>query len=406
MSRRRSALAWALCLVAPSTWAQARPWTPAERSDFRAAVALVDGRRYDEARAAFQALYASTHDARILFNLAATAEAAGDAVGALDALERFAREAPPALLQQRSAAVESARARLSARVGVVRVAPEAPDLRAVVDGSPVETSALREGLRLNPGDHVVRLSAPRHAEREERVTLVAGATHTIDGALARTSALVTLRCEVAGAALRVDDRDAGRTPLGAPLDLAVGRHTLVLTHPTRRPFRTELTVTEDVALDAALEALPPAPAARPSPVVSLPRPRPPRPDTANGRRTTGWITLGAGAAVTVAGAIFLRAALQRIDEADEQLTRGREALPLCEAGMCPRRTTIDDVRASISAAEGDISKGTTGAVLSAVGLGVGVAAMGVGVVLLVRAPRPTRVVLAPWPGGLTLRAVW
>lgn len=141
---------------------------------------------------------------------------------------------------------------------------------------------------------------------------------------------VAVRVSPDGAVIRVDGRDAGKAPLAAPLRVAVGEHTVVVTAEGRRTETRTVAVAagEQVNLEVKLEsdAPPPAPVAEvtpppvepkvepapPPPVVSTPPvaaepATPPRnevpPRRGGALRVAAWVTTIAGLAALGGGLI-------------------------------------------------------------------------------------------------------
>jgi hypothetical protein len=98
-----------------------------------------------------------------------------------------------------------------------------------VDGAPHGVTPLR--AELPPGDHVVELRTDTERRRIP-VTLAAGAQVSQYFELARppqSTGELLVRTEPLGAAVTVDGKYVGRSPVGVP-DLSAGTHTVVMQH--------------------------------------------------------------------------------------------------------------------------------------------------------------------------------
>ena len=221
--------------------AQSTPGDPREaRRRFHRAVELTDEGVYPAAMAEFQRVFELTRNPAVLFNVSATYEAMGDFARALDALERFEREAPAALRAARRADVEAARGRLAARTGVLVVALDLPGLRATVDGEERDLDALRAGLRVNAGPRRVALRAPGFHPREQEVLVVGEARAVVAEPLDATLSSVSVRCAVPDAEVRVDGAPVATTPVASPLAVAEGRHRVEVRRAGYRSYQVEV----------------------------------------------------------------------------------------------------------------------------------------------------------------------
>lgn len=108
-----------------------------------------------------------------------------------------------------------------------------------VDGSP--RGALPGQYELAAGTRELLIQAPRHAERRLRFEVTGGGERQeLEVRLDPLYAPVTVASVPKGAAILVDGREIGRTPLEAELD--AGRHALAIVHPQFRRFESPITV--------------------------------------------------------------------------------------------------------------------------------------------------------------------
>jgi hypothetical protein len=168
--------------------------------------------------------------------------------------------------------------------------------------------------------------------------------------------------------VRVDDAVVPLAALGDPIVLEPGPHVVTATARDAAPYRSSIVLPEGahVALTVALEPVPAPASAVPPPAASgtqedntrraeMPSAREETQDA--GRRTVGWITVGAGAALLLgAGGVAL------LQGSDISTLNSR-----CPSGLC------DHVRKGSSTAM-DLESTRSGAVLEgtlALGLGAG-----------------------------------
>jgi hypothetical protein len=185
---------------------------------------------------------------------------------------------------------------------------------------------------------------------------------------------VTIRCNVAGATISVDDQVIGTTPLSNPVPMSAGIRRVSATHEGQAPVEERLSVaggdTLEVHLDFAFAAAPPA---EPAPVKAT-APPPPASVSADWRvperevrppnRLPPAIAFGVAAAGAAVGGIFGVLALDdrsRLDHA-------------CADKACP------------ASSQSDIQGLSRDAWVSNIGFGVAVAAVATGITLWLIAP--------------------
>ncbi len=309
-----AALVLGLSLLATSANARAQPdgVTEAEQEDpvvrearlhFERGRELATMRRFGEAADAFERSLAAVPRASTRFNLALCYYALAHYVEALGELERFVSEADP--VADAESLVEAQQMIGHARSTVAQLTLELSPVNAnvQVDGAALTGGAVRE-LRLNPGTHVVRVTAEGHAAALQEISLHEGADirRAIElEVIRRPSHLAVAVRPPAGvdgdAIVRVDG-----TEVSGELEVAPGTHRVVVEHPGLLPFEREVTLEEGQRLlvDAHLQRLP-------------------DPPTPLRRRPVLWV--GVGLAV-VAGAIGLGFGLSGRERAPSGGTTG------------------------------------------------------------------------------------
>jgi hypothetical protein len=154
----------------------------AARAAFMRGVAEAQAERFASAAAAFEQSYGLNPTTVALYNLASATSRTGRLRQAITAYERYLREGGATLPAERVRLVEANLIRLRGELAtvVLRVVPV--DVAVEVDGR-VETPA--EGrLQLDPGAHVVTLTAAGHTPLRQEITLTAAGTQVVEARLA------------------------------------------------------------------------------------------------------------------------------------------------------------------------------------------------------------------------------
>ena len=170
---------------------RAQEGTDDARAHYERGVALFDEARFDAALAEFEAAYALSGRASLLFNIGQIHGRLGHAVESADALSRYLAEARE-IGDERRAQVEAEIATQRARIGTVRVEVRsrgAPLAGAVISLDDVERGAhpLAEPLQASAGEHVLTVVADGHAPGRQRFRLAGLETRVIEVDLVPTA---------------------------------------------------------------------------------------------------------------------------------------------------------------------------------------------------------------------------
>ncbi len=217
--------------------------TPADRAR---ATALFERGRLDLARGALtEACAAFAESQRLdpaggtLLNLALCHERQGRFATAAREFREALSQARRDKKKSRVDAAETHLAALAAKLSRVTIrvpeAARAPGLSVSLDGAPVSPSAWGEPLELDPGEHVVRVTAPSRVAREVAVRVDAATTQTLEIApldplleVAPSSTPPVAASSSATAATAPPTPSGGRAPLVGWASLGLGAASLAV----------------------------------------------------------------------------------------------------------------------------------------------------------------------------------
>ncbi len=213
---------------------------------------LMDERKYDDALARYEEAQKLTpDDAAIFYNLSRIHELRGDAVAALENMERFVEKAAPDL-KRRVGNVDQVLAELRSRVTAVHLECSAPPLatagdtaaRALIlaNGRVVANGCRDQDVRLKAGRTELRAEADGYVGRRIDVDLVGGQRATVRVELAPrdTSGLLRLTSDPDHATVTSDGRDLGATPV--EVALSAGTHRLMFQADGHEPLELSIVV--------------------------------------------------------------------------------------------------------------------------------------------------------------------
>lgn len=142
------------------------------RELFQQGVAATQASDWVTAQDAFGRVYALTHRAEVLLNLATAQAQTGALLSAVESYRRFLQTASPELQTQHGEEARAALARVEARLPRLRVdGTIAAEHTVVLDGTALSRAELGVALPLDPGTHEVRLEGAEGVLDAETVTL-------------------------------------------------------------------------------------------------------------------------------------------------------------------------------------------------------------------------------------------
>jgi len=219
---------------ASSAWAQStHKVTKSDKTEAarlkKEADALMDQDRHADALVIYARAYELTADPALLYNQGRAFESLGEYPEALEKLERFDREASPAL-RARVPGLPDLLADLRGRIATLVVTTNAPGARLLVRDKAAGTIDDELRIKTRAGTATVEVVAEGYAPFKKDVDLAGGSVTKVDARLTpkKTDAIVIVRTRPS-ADIRVDERAVGRSPL--ELRLPPGKHTLVARAP-------------------------------------------------------------------------------------------------------------------------------------------------------------------------------
>jgi hypothetical protein len=231
---RRALAVFGLGLLATSVRAEPRDHARDEAHErFDRGLRLFNQGDAPGALAEFQRAYELVPNPTVLFNVGLVAEAMGDPVHAVEALDRVLR-APGNLGARELARAHEVRDEQAARVGRIALRGNVDGAEVEVDGTTVGRTPLAAPLQVGSGQHIVAVVRPGYAPVRRAVVVAGGVTANVEitlDALPGRLAHLTVRTRIPDAEVTVDDQVIGRTPLPASLALAPGQHAITLKRP-------------------------------------------------------------------------------------------------------------------------------------------------------------------------------
>jgi len=170
MSERVGIVALVLALglaAAPAIAAPSEADKAEARRHFEAGVAKAKVQHYDEAIKEFMRAYELSPSPTPLYNIAVARAENGQHVQAIEMFQRYLAEGGDMVPADRRAKVQTRMAELEAKLGTikVRVSPETAEL--LLDGRAIDVAAAAQGIRVEPGPHIVIATGEGLVTRKE-----------------------------------------------------------------------------------------------------------------------------------------------------------------------------------------------------------------------------------------------
>ena len=214
---------------------------------------LVEQHRFREAAAAFERAQHAFPSPRYVYNTVRAYHFAGEVDEALGRYQEFLDNEPERADRRE---VERWMEELQADSGILRIASEPPGAAIAIDGLPQRTPAPL-AKRLLAGNYEIVAELPGHVAVRRQVKVRRGVGDAVTLALAPlANATLAVDADVTGAAVFLDGRAVGDTPLRLP-DVAPGPHVLRVEAADRQPHEqlVSLASGDTLAVAVALEPL-------------------------------------------------------------------------------------------------------------------------------------------------------
>lgn len=227
------------------------------RQRFDRGLALYNAGDSVGALAEFRRAHQLTGHAVVLFNLALVHASLGQAVEAVQALEKLESADYSALGPERAAQARRVHDEQRLRVGVLDVRSNVEHALVQIDGVDVARTPAPP-LRVTAGAHLVGIFAPGYEPRRFSVIVAGRATERIDAELAPLAeppAMLRISANVPDVEVRSGGQLLARTPLTGELALKAGSYDLEFTRPGYAPERRSVVLhsgrTSDLAVPLA-----------------------------------------------------------------------------------------------------------------------------------------------------------
>jgi hypothetical protein len=221
----------------------------ASRALLRQGNERLDKGQYEQALDKFRQAYERFPSPKLFFGEGQALAGLGRNVEALSTFQRFLAEARDAGPEHQAEARQQLELLLQ-KVGRIQVRCNREGALVRVDGKEQGTTPLPGPIVVEPGEHKLHLEWEGEYKASV-LAVVAGATLPADVTFEPKPAAVSVRCNREGALVRLDGKDAGKTPLAAPLSVVVGEHDLVLEYQGENQSR-RLVVAEGEAISVEL----------------------------------------------------------------------------------------------------------------------------------------------------------
>ncbi len=245
-ARTLAQLSLALSLQVLSSVGQAQPAQPSAavlaeaRALFDRGIAAADEGRYADAVTAFERSMELRPSPVVQFNLAMAYRGVGRLLDAIAAFERYL--ANPGARATASSIAETTRTLEAVRAEVPELRFElAPaNTAATIDGRAI--ASLSEALRVDPGRHVIEVTADDHTPQRFEFDLQRSERRTVRATLVTlpADARVAVESNVDGATITFDGRVVGQRR--ATVDATPGTHQIIVDAPGYRRVQRAVTV--------------------------------------------------------------------------------------------------------------------------------------------------------------------
>lgn len=241
-----------LILLSPIQALAQRGPNPA-REAFERGIAALEGQRYVDALAAFEESYRLRPSPVALYNVAIAQRGLGRIREAIATFERYLEAPERGIDRARLASIRAELNALRAQLVNLRLTLTPATATVLVDGRPTTIGA--DGLVLDPGRHVIEVSAEGYRPSRNEIDLRPGSTVALDVTLVSLGfGRLVIAPSLPSALVRVDGHDWGTGTVDRLI--APGEHEIEVRAPRFDPFRRTVRVRSEsvTRVDARLAA--------------------------------------------------------------------------------------------------------------------------------------------------------
>lgn len=233
-------VALSLSLGAHTALAQRGP-NPA-RDAFERGISALEAQRYVDALSAFEESYRLRPSPVALYNVAVAQRGLGRIREAIATFERYLEAPERGIDRARLASIRAELNALRAQIVNLRLTLAPATATVQVDGRPATVGA--DGLTLDPGRHIIEVSADGHRPSRREVDLRPGSTVVLDVTLESLGfGRLVIAPSVETALVRVDGREWGSGVVDRLI--APGEHEIEVRAPRFDPFRRTVRVSSE-----------------------------------------------------------------------------------------------------------------------------------------------------------------
>lgn len=253
LSGTRLVVITALCCTAWLSWAEvaiAEPTAQGQKEAsvrFKRALDLWNEGHHDAALAEFQRAYEIAPMYQVLYNIGKGHAVIGNAVKAVDTLEKYLSEGGQAISDKKRKEVEELIQQQRQRIARLYVDVNVDGADILLEGVHVATTPLTKPLRLTAGKHTVGALAPCCLTEQRTVELAGNVDEHVMFNLKPKpdqQPSVSFRSRLKEVDVLVDGESVGKTPFPGPLGMTPGKHEIVARRPGYRDYKDTLTLTE------------------------------------------------------------------------------------------------------------------------------------------------------------------
>jgi len=200
------------------------------RERFERGYGLARDGDFEAAIAEFEAAYATSPNFSVLFNLGQAYGAAGHAVEAAHALERYLELGGTAVSDEQREKVTRLIEYYRRRVGKLSLDVAPAGAHATLDGKDVGSAPFAQPLEVTAGTHGLSITLQGYEPANVSVRIEGGQSTPLKLELVahQAPALLRVACPVSDVQIDIDGKASGSTPLGDALRLRPGKHELTM----------------------------------------------------------------------------------------------------------------------------------------------------------------------------------